>query len=105
VARAYWLVLEKGRPGRAYNVASGRGIRVRYIAETLVGMSSQPIRLEKDRARVRKHEVPLVIGDASKLYRDTGWKPGIPFEKTLSDLLNDWRGKVAFKGVPEKNTR
>ena len=25
----------------------------------------------------------------------TGWTPGIPWEQTLLDILDDWRGRVA----------
>lgn len=95
VVRAYWLALEKGRPGEVYNIASSHGTLVRHIAETLVSLSSVPIALKIDKSLWRKNDVPRIVGDASKFRRDTGWRPEIPLERTLLDLLNEWRRKVA----------
>ena len=36
-----------------------------------------------------------VVGDGSKLARETGWTPRIPIERTLADLLDWWRARVA----------
>jgi GDP-4-dehydro-6-deoxy-D-mannose reductase len=33
------------------------------------------------------------VGDNSKFFKETGWKPLIPFEQTLKDLLEFWRSK------------
>ena len=33
-------------------------------------------------------------GDSSELMNLTGWKPEIPIEKTLEDLLNYWIKKI-----------
>ena len=47
--------------------------------------------------------MPVLLGDASKFHKATGWQPEIPFEKTLADLLDYWRVKV---GAPQrKNLR
>ena len=32
--------------------------------------------------------------DTSKFKEHTGWEPEIPYEKTISDLLNFWRVQV-----------
>ncbi len=95
IVRAYWLALEKGKPGKVYNIASSRGIPVKFIAETLVGLARAPIVLKKDKARLRKSDVPRIVGDASKFCRDTGWVPEITAERMLLDLLNDWREKCS----------
>jgi GDP-4-dehydro-6-deoxy-D-mannose reductase len=36
-----------------------------------------------------------VLGDHSRLTRDTGWQPEIPLEKTADDLLSYWRLELA----------
>jgi GDPmannose 4,6-dehydratase len=43
---------------------------------------------------IRPLEVPVQYPDCSKLYAATGWTPEIPFERTLRDVLDDWRGRV-----------
>jgi len=95
VVRAYLLLLEKGEPGRAYNVCSGRGLRIREILELLLASSSARVELRVDQSRLRPSDVPAQVGDPSRLRAATGWEPGIPLEETLGDLLTDWRSRVA----------
>ena len=98
VVRAYLLLLEKGEPGRAYNVCSGRGRRLREILDLLLARSSARVEVRVDQARLRPSDVPAQVGDPSRLRAATGWEPRIPLEETLSHLLADWRARVA--GAP-----
>ena len=36
--------------------------------------------------------------DAGKFVEHTGWKPEIPFEKTMNDLLEYWRSGIKNNG-------
>jgi len=36
----------------------------------------------------------VLWGDNTKFVKQTGWKPEIPFEQTMKDLLNYWRERV-----------
>jgi GDP-4-dehydro-6-deoxy-D-mannose reductase len=94
VVRAYGLLLESGRGGEAYNVCSGRGRRIGDLLDALLGASSAKVEVRVDPARLRPVDVPVLVGDPSKLVADTGWQPRIPFERTLGDLLDDWRARV-----------
>jgi GDP-4-dehydro-6-deoxy-D-mannose reductase len=91
VVRAYWLALEKGEPGEVYNIASGRAWTIREMLDLLLGMSKAKIRVVPDPARMRPSDVPVLLGDATRFRKRTGWEPEIPFEKTMSDLLAYWR--------------
>jgi GDP-4-dehydro-6-deoxy-D-mannose reductase len=42
---------------------------------------------------MRPSDVPVLLGDSSKFQKATGWKPTIPFEQTLRDLLEHWRAR------------
>lgn len=95
VVRAYLLLLEKGEPGQAYNVCSGRGLRIREILDSLLASSSSRVELRVDQSRLRPSDVPAQVGDPSRLRAATGWDPRIPLEETLGDLLSDWRSRVA----------
>jgi GDP-4-dehydro-6-deoxy-D-mannose reductase len=44
--------------------------------------------------RVRPIDLPLLVGDASRLQALTGWAPTIPFRQSLEDVLDDWRHRV-----------
>jgi GDP-4-dehydro-6-deoxy-D-mannose reductase len=50
------------------------------------------VRLETEATLMRPSDTPVVLGDATRLRDRTGWRPEIPFEQTLDDLLNYWRG-------------
>jgi len=94
VVRAYWLVLEKGEPGEVYNIASGKAMKIKELLDTLLKMTDVKIKVEQDPARMRPSDVPILLGDSSKLRERTGWKPEISFEKTLKDTLDYWRERV-----------
>jgi GDP-4-dehydro-6-deoxy-D-mannose reductase len=77
-----------------YNLASGRPQSVRELLETLLGYSEMQIRVERDPARYRVVDVPVVYGSADRFRRQTGWEPQISFERTLCDTLDYWRAQV-----------
>ena len=93
IVKAYVLALEKGKPGEVYNLCSGKAHSIQQVVDILLGMSAVKIRIEQDLARMRPSDVPILLGDYSKFNAATGWKPTIPFEQTLKDLLNWWRSQ------------
>ncbi|TMQ59029.1 MAG: GDP-mannose 4,6-dehydratase [Candidatus Eisenbacteria bacterium] len=93
VVRAYWLALEKGQAGEVYNICSGRAWTIREMLDVLLGMSKVKVKVEQDAARMRPSDVPVLLGDAGKFKKVTGWEPKIPFEQTLRDLLEYWRAR------------
>jgi GDP-4-dehydro-6-deoxy-D-mannose reductase len=92
VVRAYLLALERCTAGETYNVTSGKPLVLREEVNYLCSLARVPVRVESSRARFRPHDIPLLTGDPSKFTAATGWKPEIPFAKTLSDLLDYYRG-------------
>lgn len=94
VVRAYGLALEKGTPGEVYNIASGQGIRIRDMLGKLISLSRAEVRVEPDPQRMRPSDVELLVGSAEKFNKATGWKPEIPFERTLEDLMEYWRDRI-----------
>ena len=91
VVRAYAGLMQSGETGVIYNVASGVARPIRSILDALVSRSKVPVRIEVDQARMRPNDVPVVVGDATRLERATGWRPEITFDQTLDDLLSYWR--------------
>ncbi len=91
--RAYFLLMERGCPGEVYNVCSGRAIRLKQVLEIILRLTNLKVRLEVDPHRLRKIDIPTLVGDNRKIKQQTGWVPEIPLEKTLADLLAYWRGK------------
>ncbi|HEY6867005.1 MAG TPA: GDP-mannose 4,6-dehydratase [Candidatus Eisenbacteria bacterium] len=93
VVRGYALLLERGRAGEAYNVCRGAGTRLADLARDLAARARRPVRIEVDPARMRPADVPWLVGDPAKLERDTGWRAEIPLERTLDDVMADWRAR------------
>jgi GDP-4-dehydro-6-deoxy-D-mannose reductase len=94
VVRAYRALLEGGEAGEAYNVCRGRGWRIGEMLEMLLARSSARPEVRVDRGRLRPSDIPVLVGDSSKLRRATGWEPRIPLEQALGDLLEDWRRRI-----------
>jgi GDP-4-dehydro-6-deoxy-D-mannose reductase len=94
VVRAYWGLLESGTAGAAYNVCSGRGLSIREILDALRARSTAEVAVRVDPARLRPSDIPVLVGDPSELRAATGWEPRIPLERTLADLLDDWRRRI-----------
>lgn len=86
VARAYRLVLERGRAGRAYNISTGRFVRIGYLLEKLSEYAGVRPRIEVDPARFRPTDVQPHLSTA-RIEQDTGWRPTFALEQTLADIF------------------
>ncbi|WP_127578818.1 GDP-mannose 4,6-dehydratase [Paenibacillus koleovorans] len=93
VVRAYWLALEKGEAGVTYNIASGTCYTIQEVLDLLLSYSHIQIEVKEDPARLRPSDVEILLGDYQRFHDRTGWKPEIPFEQTMQDLLNYWRAQ------------
>ncbi len=91
VVRAYRLLIESGEAGTVYNVCSGLDVSIREIADRLLGLAGTSLEFEVDPALVRPVEVPVLRGDPGRLAKATGWRPEVPLEQTLADVLAYWR--------------
>jgi len=94
VVRAYWALFEHGTAGEVYNVCSGRGVRLREVLDRLENSARVPVKDERDEQRVRKADIPALVGDPARLRAATGWEARIPLERTLADLLDHWRSRL-----------
>ena len=94
VVRGYAAALERGEAGRVYNICSGKAVRIRDMLDILVNLAQVPLRVELDPKRLRPSDLPYQQGDAKLLRREGGWRPKIPLERTLADLLDYWRDRL-----------
>jgi GDP-4-dehydro-6-deoxy-D-mannose reductase len=93
--RAYTLILDRGTPGRPYNVCSGHAITIRRLLDLLLARARVPVTVKVDPARYRPNDTPLLLGDPSRLRDELGWTAQIPLEQTLDDLLEYWRSRTS----------
>jgi GDP-4-dehydro-6-deoxy-D-mannose reductase len=94
VVRAYDLLLARGTPGEAYNVATGQGHRLRDLLDGLIAVSGVSATVVTDPTRVRSRDTDHLVGDPAKLKAATGWTPELPIERTLADLYASARDRV-----------
>jgi len=95
VVRAYRLLADHGEPGEVYNVCSGQAVAISEIAEQLLAMATRPMRLVSDPELFRPVDLPVLVGDFSKLRERTGWQPEIPIGTTIKDLMEDCRSRLS----------
>jgi len=94
MVKGYWLIMQKGKPGELYNICSGKAYAIKEVLDILLSFAKVPIKVKQDSSRMRPSDVPVLLGDCTKMRKLTGWKPTIPFKKTMEDLLNYWRKKT-----------
>ena len=94
--RAYYmLVTINPIAGAYYNIGGTHSCTVAEMLDTLLAMSTvRDIRVEVDPDRLRPIDADVQIPTTAKFNEVTGWKPEIPFDRTLRDLLQYWRGRV-----------
>ena len=88
VVRAYRLLLERGRTGRAYNVAAGADVRIGELLDRLRALAGTDAPAVADPALYRPADACQSL-DASRLREETGWAPRLSLDDTLRDILAD----------------
>lgn len=81
-------------PGLALNLASGIPRRIGDILNALLSRSTARLLIKVEAARLRPTDVERMVGDAVRARETLGWTPAIPWDKTLDDVLEYWRGRV-----------
>lgn len=92
--RAYQMLIASAEPHRPYNVCSGRACRVRDLLDILLAQSTGRVRVDVDPARLRPADNPVVVGNSARIEAEVGWRAELPLERTLADLLDDWRAAL-----------
>ncbi len=93
VVKAYVLLLDKGKKGEVYNVCSGISYSLKQILHLLLSFSSRSIDVRVDSQKLRKTEIPALLGDNTKIKSELSWEPRIPIEQSLKELLGYWRAR------------
>ena len=94
VVRAYRLILSRGTPGEAYNVASGLGTTIRGFLDRLLERARVPLAVTEDPALFRAAEIDSLVGDPARLIAATGFRPTTPISETAAAVLDDWRART-----------
>jgi len=98
VVRAYRVLARQAQSGQAYNVCSGVAVAVDEMARRLAELSGIDLRLVVDPDLVRPVDVPVVVGDCSRL-RALGWQPQVTLAETLRRVLEDQRRESGLRAL------
>lgn len=91
--RAYRALMRRGVPGAVYNVCSGAAHCMRDVLSALLALARVPVAVRVDAARLRPSDYPVLLGDRRRITGEIGWEPRIGLDRTLRDLLDDWRAR------------
>lgn len=91
MVQAYWRLLGRGEPGHTYNAASGKATSIQEVIDAFRARANRPIEMRQSPERIRPVDVPMLVGDASRLRALTGWAPAISLTQSIEDVLEDWR--------------
>jgi len=100
VARAYAMVTRRSgelQSGAVFNVASGRAVRIRAILDLLISASDAKITIELDQDRLRRSDIPTMVGSAEALHAAVGWEPRHTLQETISSVLGDFRRRMGIR--------
>jgi GDP-4-dehydro-6-deoxy-D-mannose reductase len=88
VIGAYLLLAERGSPGEAYNIASGHGRTVGEMAALILDRVGVAAELAPAAEYIRPVDLPVLVGDSSKLRAATGWRPRLGVEHAIDQLID-----------------
>ncbi|MBD3401451.1 NAD-dependent epimerase/dehydratase family protein [candidate division GN15 bacterium] len=94
IVRGYRLLAERGEPGEAYHLCSGKAVAISRVLNTLVKQASKKITVETDPTRLRKTEIPVMRGSFEKAHKRVGYQPRYKLTQTIQDTLEFWRANV-----------
>lgn len=94
IVRGYYLALTKGTPGEVYNLGAERSYSIRYLLDTLIRLSGNPVTVVTEPGRLRNVSVPRLVANCSKLRAQTGWRAEILFDHSLQEILDYWRVQI-----------
>jgi len=93
--KAYWILVNKCKPGEVYNIGGNRTLTIGRALEILLSFSQKKFEIRVDPQLLRPSDVTLQIPCIDKFRDETGWEPEIPLEKTLLDILDYWKEELS----------
>ncbi len=102
LVRGLALSADQCVPGEVYNLGGDHLYSVADVLETIATLSGKRFQVEQQADLLRRCDEPAVHGDNSKFRSRCEWKPGIPLQTTLRDMLEWWRRRLALE--PETET-
>lgn len=91
--KALILLSEKGNYGDVYNISAEHIYQIKEIISIIEKQMNVKFELQVDPKLIRPTDEKIIVGDVSKLKKDTGWEQSISLEVTIADMLDYWRNR------------
>lgn len=91
LVKGLMLLADKGTAGDVYNLSSENIYQMSDIVTMIEDQVGHKLEIKVDPALIRPTDEKIIVGDVTKLKRDTGWKQDIPMKQTIADMLDYWR--------------
>ena len=91
LVKGLMLLADKGIAGEVYNISSGYVYRMSEIVSMIEEQIGHKLEIKVDEKLIRPTDEKIIVGDITKIRKDTGWKQDIPLKKTIADMLEYWR--------------
>ncbi len=95
IVRGYRLISENGKPGRIYQLCSGKAVAISSVLKTLTGFSSKKINIKIDKTRFRKNDIPILRGSNKRVVQELGFKSRYKLKESLSDTYKYWLNELS----------
>ena len=76
----------------AVNIASGRGVRIKQVAQMLAALTQSEHLLELDLSAHSRSNPATLVADIRRLRDEVGWVPELQLETGLPEIVEWWRG-------------
>ncbi len=78
-----------------FNLCSGRALRLESVVEEMAKATPLPVEIRPGPSLARPADPSTVYGSPDRLREAIGWAPEIPLSRTVADLLEWWRARLA----------
>lgn len=88
--RGFYLAALKGKRGESYNLCAARTYEIAELLKLAIRLSHVDPEVRPAPHLMRPSDEKVILGSTEKFRKDTGWKPEISLEQTLSSMLEFW---------------
>jgi nucleoside-diphosphate-sugar epimerase len=86
----FYSAAMKGKRGESYNLCATTTREIGEMLRAAIRLSGVKAEIRPVRRLMRPSDEKIIFGNTRKIRRDTGWKPRVSMEQTLSSMLEYW---------------
>jgi GDP-4-dehydro-6-deoxy-D-mannose reductase len=88
--RGFYSAAMKGKRGESYNLCATTTREIGELLRAAIRLSGVKAEIRQASRLMRPSDEKIIFGNTEKIRRDTGWKPRVSMEQTLSSMLEYW---------------